>query len=55
MIALLLILVPVIGGLIALFIKNENTAKGFSLFVSILTLIIALIGVYSNQYKSIAL
>ena len=48
MIALLLILVPVIGGLIALFIKNENTVKGFSIFVSVLTLILALIGVYSR-------
>src|SRR4051794_1331596 len=49
MIALLLILVPVIGGLTALFIKNESTAKSFSLFVSTLTLVLALIGVYSNQ------
>jgi NADH-quinone oxidoreductase subunit M len=49
MIALLLILVPVIGGLAALFIKHESTAKGFSLFVSILTLVLALVGVYSNQ------
>ncbi len=49
MIALLLILIPVIGGLIALFIKNENTVKGFSLFISLITLVIALFGVYSNQ------
>src|ERR1700755_3505160 len=49
MIALLLILVPVIGGLIALFIKNENTVKGFSLLVSIVTLLLALIGVSSHQ------
>lgn len=49
MIALLLIIVPVIGGLAALFIKHESTAKGFSFFVSILTLVLALIGVYSNQ------
>ncbi len=48
MIALLLILVPVIGGLIALFIKNETAAKPFALLVSIITLIIALAGVYSN-------
>ena len=39
MIALLLILVPVIGGLLTLFIKNENTAKGFAIFVSLITLI----------------
>ncbi len=53
MIALLLILVPVIGGLITLFIKNKNTAKGFSLFVSIITLIFALIGVYSTQVNQL--
>lgn len=49
MIALLLILVPVIGGLISLFIKNENTAKPFSVFVSLITLAIALAGVYSSR------
>ncbi len=49
MLALLLILIPVIGGLIALFIKNESTVKGFSLLVSLLTLAIALCGIYSNQ------
>jgi len=49
MVALLLILVPVIGGLIALFIKNESSAKGFSLLVSIATLLIALFGVYSTN------
>ena len=49
MIALLLILIPVIGGLIALFIKNERTAKGFSLLVSCITLGFALTGVYSSQ------
>ena len=53
MIALLLILVPVIGGLIALFINNERTVKGFSLLVSIVTLIIALIGVYSNEHSQL--
>jgi NADH-quinone oxidoreductase subunit M len=49
MIALLLILVPVIGGLITLYIKNESAVKGFALLVSIVTLILALIGVYSTQ------
>lgn len=49
MIALLLIFVPVIGGLITLFIKNENTAKGFALLISLITLAFALIGVYSTQ------
>jgi len=49
MIVLLLILVPVIGGLVSLFIKNENTAKPFSLVVSLITLAIALAGVYSSD------
>ena len=49
MIALLLILVPVIGGLISLFIKNENTAKAFSLVVSLILLAVALSGVYTKQ------
>lgn len=49
MIALLIILIPVIGGVISLFIKNENTVKPFSLIVSLVTLAIALAGVYSTQ------
>src|SRR5690242_7878311 len=49
MIALLLILVPVIGGLITLYIKNESAVKGFALLISIITLILALIGVYSTE------
>ncbi len=49
MIALLLILIPLIGGLISFFIKNEIAAKGFSLLVSILTLVIALLSIYSTQ------
>src|SRR5436853_3468507 len=49
MIALLLILVPVIGGLISFFIKNEATVKGFSILLSIVILLLALAGVYTNQ------
>jgi NADH-quinone oxidoreductase subunit M len=49
MIALLLILIPVIGGIAALFFKNEKAIKPFSIAVSIITLIIALAGVYSSQ------
>jgi NADH-quinone oxidoreductase subunit M len=49
MIALLLILVPVIGGLISLFIKNENSVKGFAIVVSVITLILALAGLFSND------
>jgi NADH-quinone oxidoreductase subunit M len=53
MIALLLILVPVIGGLIILFIKNENSVKGFSLLVALITLALALAGVFSNNASSL--
>ncbi len=49
MIALLLILVPVIGGLITLSIKNENSVKGFSIFVAVITLMLALTGLFSND------
>ena len=53
MIALLLILVPVIGGLITLYIKNESAVKGFALLISIITLILALIGVYSTEINQL--
>ena len=53
MIALLLILVPVIGGLISLVIKNENTVKPFSIIISLIILIIALGGVYSSQVNQL--
>jgi NADH-quinone oxidoreductase subunit M len=49
MIALLLILFPVFGGIAALFIKNEKAAKSFSILVSIITLITALAGIYVTQ------
>jgi NADH-quinone oxidoreductase subunit M len=49
MIALLFILVPVIGGLILFFIKKESAAKAFALLIGLLTLGIALSGVYSNN------
>ncbi|MGN6352828.1 MAG: complex I subunit 4 family protein [Parafilimonas sp.] len=49
MIALLLILIPVIGGLINLFIKNESSAKAFSLIVSLIVLAVALGGIYTSQ------
>src|SRR4249919_513945 len=53
MIALLLIFVPVIGGLISLFIKNENTVKPFSIIISLIILIIALAGVYTSQINQL--
>lgn len=47
MIALLLILIPLAGGLITFFLKKERDAKSWSLFTSILTLAVAFAGVYN--------
>ncbi len=52
MIALLLILIPLISGLVTFFTKSEQDAKSWSLFASILVLIVALAGVsgyFGNQ------
>src|SRR4051794_2886420 len=49
MIALPLILFPVLGGIVALFIKNERTVKSFSLLVSLVTLLTAFAGMYLTQ------
>lgn len=48
MIALLLILIPLLGGIASLFIKSEATAKGLTLVASLATLAVALSGVYSS-------
>ena len=44
MIAVLLILVPLIGGLVLFAVKNEGSAKGLALFISIATLVVSLLG-----------
>lgn len=44
MIVLLLILLPLIGGLISFFLKGGNQARGWSLLVSIATLVVAISG-----------
>ena len=46
MIALLLILIPLLTGLASFFLQNGKTAKGFALVSSLITLGIALAGVY---------
>ena len=53
MIALLLIMIPLLAGAGSLFIKNEATAKGITLFASLATLAIALAGVYSTNVNSL--
>lgn len=42
MVSLLLILIPVVAGLITFFLKDEKTAKGFSLLTAIATLALSL-------------
>ena len=55
MIALLLILIPLIGGLITFFTKSERDAKSLSFFASILTLAVSFTAVYklfdASQYS----
>jgi len=46
MIALLLILVPLIGGFVTFFIKDERAARAWGFFAAIVTLIISLSGLY---------
>ena len=45
MVPVLLILIPLISGLLGFFIKNDNAARSWSLFSSILTLIVAFTGI----------
>jgi len=46
MIPVLLLLIPLISGLLAFFLKGEKTAKAWSLFSSILTLAVSLAGIW---------
>ncbi|HYK44597.1 MAG TPA: proton-conducting transporter membrane subunit, partial [Parafilimonas sp.] len=49
MIALLLILVPVLGGIAAFFINNLRTVRLFSIFVALVTLAVSIAGIFSSQ------
>jgi NADH-quinone oxidoreductase subunit M len=44
MIAVLLILIPLIGGLLLFAVKNQNSAKGIALFISLGVLVVSLLG-----------
>ena len=46
MIAVLLIVLPLLSGLISFFIKDERSARAWSLFASVLTLLVSLSGLY---------
>lgn len=45
MIVLLLFLVPLIGGFLSFFLKNDKTVRGWALLVTIITLIVSLVAV----------
>src|SRR5687767_5652114 len=49
MVVLLLILVPLIGGFITFFLKEERLAKGWALLVSVITLAVSLFGLVSKS------
>jgi NADH-quinone oxidoreductase subunit M len=44
MIAVLLIVIPLLAGLATFFIKDEKTARGFTLLASVATLVVSLLG-----------
>lgn len=54
MVALLLILIPLIGGLTAFFIKNENTVKTWSMIVSLAALLAMSFGLvnWTNENRN---
>jgi len=44
MIALLLILIPLVGGLLAFFFKNDRSVRSWALFSSVVTLVVSILG-----------
>lgn len=53
MIALLLIVIPLLGGILSLFLKKASAAKGLTLAISLAILAIALSGVYSADVNAL--
>jgi NADH-quinone oxidoreductase subunit M len=49
MIVLVLFLIPLIGGLLSFFLKNEKTARGWALLVALVTLAASLVGVVTKS------
>ncbi len=49
MIPVLLILIPLVGGLINFFLKEEKAAKGWAVLVSVATLAVAVWGMYQSD------
>lgn len=55
MIAVLLILIPFIGGLLLFALKNAGTARGFALAASIAVLAVSVIGLTTSHHEYLAL
>ena len=53
MIPVLLILIPIVAGLVSFFLKNDKAAKGWSVIASLVTLAVALAGVYTHNTVSL--
>ena len=54
MVPVLLILIPLLTGLVTFFLKEAKAAKGFALLSSVITLAIALAGIFFLDAKSLA-
>ncbi len=54
MIALLLILIPLLGGIITFFIKKEQSVRAWSLLVAMVTLLIAIAGITMNNPEALS-
>ena len=52
MIPVLLIAIPLLSGLAGFFIKNSNSAKNWSLFISIITLAVSIFGLTVDKSAS---
>lgn len=53
MIVLLLILIPLIGGLVSFFLKEEKAAKSWSLLVSLITLAVSIFGLTTKSAEQL--
>lgn len=52
MIPLLLILIPLLGGLLSFFLKGENKAKNLALFFSVITVVVSVAGLFLSRNVS---
>lgn len=49
MIVLFLFLIPLLGGLISFFLKGDGIARGWALLISLVTLVLAIVGIYYTE------